>query len=131
MKKLILIFTVALISLVTFGQSVSPYHNLIVNEKIHTQGDSINSCYVVIHDVSVLSLKNLNAAYIITVYKAKSYYQTNPDWSILTTEIPSGAMIQFDAEFTQGDLFEKISDELITYLLKANPTWEKKNITKE
>ena len=134
MKKTILILKMLLVSVISFAQSSnsspSPYHNLIVNENVHFQGDSTNSCYVVISDVSINSLKDLSAMYMVRVYKTKAIYQQNEQWYIPTAEITT-TRVQFTAEFTQGDLFLKITNELKTALLKINPTWKASNIVVE
>lgn len=126
MKTIFLFFATALMSLITFGQS--PYHNIIVNEKVHFQGDSTTSCYVVIQDVSVNSLKDMKAMYMLKIYKSKAIFQENVNYNIPTQEIPAGIQIQFTAEFTQGDLFLKISESLKTKLLQLNSTWEEGHI---
>lgn len=132
MKKTILLFVMALMSMVSFGQpfgksTPSPYHNLTVNEKIHFQGDSATSCYVVIQDVSINSLKELRAMYMIRVYKSKAIFEKNPQWMIQCDEITSCA-VQFTSDFNEGDLFQMISTELKNKLISNNITWKEKNI---
>ena len=133
MKKSSLLLSMLLISIMGFCQipnSPSPFHNLVVNEKIHFQGDSINSVYVVIQDLSINSLKDLKAMYVMKVYKSKAYYLKNSAWNINCDEV-SNMVIQFTAEFTQGDLFLKISQELKDALLLKNPTWKSSDIVIE
>lgn len=133
MKKAFLIFTLALISLVSMAQITvkSPYHNIYVKELIHTQGDSLDSCYIVINDLSISSLIELKAMYRVSIYKSKAKFTANSSWTIQANEINNAEFIQFTAEFSEGDLYEKISDEYINKLLAKNPTWERKNIIKE
>ena len=131
MKKSILILAVLFISTMSFGQvteNPSPYHNLQVNQLVHFQGDSTTSCYVVIQDVSVNSIRELKAMYILRVYKSKALFEKNKQWFISTDEIGFVQQIQFDASFTQGDLFMKITEALKTKLLSLNPTWTANNI---
>lgn len=123
----------ALGSLVSFGQadSLSPYHNIQINEKVHFLGDSATSCYVVIQDLSINSLSQLSAYYRINIYKSKVNYETNNTWNLPVTEIPGGIFIQFTADFTQGDLWTKVSEALKSYLLTLNPTWQAEHIVIE
>jgi hypothetical protein len=127
MKKLILILACALS--ITFGFSqISPYHNLIINQTVHYQGDSITSCYIVIEDVMINSLKELQANYILKVYKNKQKYLTNKQWTIQIKELEQLGQIKFTPDFTQGDLFIKISEALKEQLLAINKTWLEENI---
>ena len=121
------ILTVILVAITVGLYAQSPYKNIQVNEKIHFQGDSAMSCYVVIKDVSVNSLKDMKAMYTLRVYKSKSLYEKNEQWFVPVDEI-THYMIQFTPDFTQGDLFQKVSESLKAKLLEVNKTWESNNI---
>jgi len=130
MKKLFLSIYVILISLISYSQinETSPYHDLIIKEKIHYNGDSINGCYVVINDVSINSLKELNAFYMVRVYKDSTTYKKNKNWFLNNVEEINSCVINFTPDFNQGDLFYKVSNELKLYLLNKNKTWKEENI---
>lgn len=104
------------------------YKNIQVNEIVTVQGEAISSCYVVINDVSVISLKALMAEVRISVYKSKVKYEENPSWVIYPIEFNKFFMIQFNQEFAQGDLFLKVSEVVRSKFIELNPTWLSENI---
>jgi len=134
MKTVFFILTF-FVHIMTFGQ----YHNIQVNQNITVQGESVTNCYVVIDDVTVASVKTLVAGVRVSIYKTKSKYQTNPDWTIQADQIsiilvtipPTGDIYDNIILVTippTGDIYDNISDGLKAKLLELNPTWTANNL---
>lgn len=128
MKKIILIAIFALTSLFLNAQSDTLYKNIQINQSVTFQGSTINSCYAHITLVQLSNLCNMSAYYQVKVYENKAKYDTNKNWTIAVTEVPSEVMISFTPDFNQGDLFLKVSEALKTKLLELNPTWNAENL---
>ena len=104
------------------------YKNIQINQTVSFLDEQLTSCYLKIVDVSIQSIASLAAAYNVKIYKTKALSESNPEWNISVLEIPNSSIIQFTAEFSQGDLMLKISEALKTKLLELNPTWLAENI---
>jgi len=126
MKKLLLIFAIALISLTSFSQIT--YKNLTVKEKTHYQDNIYNEVYVVVNDVKVNSMNSLSAIVELSIYKSKEIYLQHPEWSIKTNEIGN---IEIPFEFGDSINRETIANGIKEVLLYLTPTWSEANIVIE
>lgn len=127
MKKFIILAVLVFACMSGFSQ----YRNITINQKIHFQDDSLNSCYLVIKNVSFMNCSTLTANYIVQVYKSANSYSHNKKWTLTADEIPERITITVANNFN-GDLFMKrLSVELKQYLLSINPTWVGSNFTIE
>jgi hypothetical protein len=125
MKKIIILLSIILASITANAQ----YKGIQVNEPVIYMDDTLSSCYIKIISVSIPSdLLSFIAMYTLTVFKTKEYATSHPNWVITVQEFSSSQQIQFSPEFTQGDLVQMISQELIYKLLELNPTWDEDNL---
>lgn len=128
MRKLLLLFVVALISFTSQAQ----YKNVQVNEKVHYNEDSLTSCYVVVEKINVGEVGELQAVYKLATYKSKAVYQLDRNYNIAIKEIPVIIPLRFGSGEVEGDdIFAILMEELKLKLLELNPTWEAKNIVIE
>lgn len=124
MKKLLILFALITLTISTNAQ----FKNIQINETVTYQDFVLDSCYIVVSDLQVMSFKSLNAIAEISVYKNKTIAQSNPDWKIYPVQIPLPCIFPIGAEFTQGDIFQKISEGIKLLLLENNPAWREENI---
>jgi hypothetical protein len=124
MKKLLILFAILAFTISVNAQ----FRNIQINETVTYQDFVLDSCYIVVSDLQVMSFKSLSALAEISVYKNRTIAQNNPDWKIYPAQIPYPCVFPIGAEFTQGDIFTKISEAIKLLLLETNPTWKNNNI---
>ena len=107
------------------------YKNLTIDRELTFWGSKVQGCYIVINTVSISDVKNLTAYYKLLVYQSKAKYLVNINDVVKIDEIPTEIVLQFSADFNQGDLFQKISEELKNKLLSINPNFDESDIAIE
>lgn len=90
-----------------------------VNEKVTNLGTILNSCYVVVEEITI----NKDIMYIsLLVYKSKTDYETNVSWNIKVDEIKQ---LLLDNKNNSSFDFASI---IITNLCKKNTSWNENNL---
>ena len=123
MKKLILIFAIALISLNSFSQIT--YKNVTIKEPCHWQDITYSQVYLQVIDWQVTSGNQLTASIKFNIYKSKEVSELHPDWTLKTNEIG-----YIDIPFEFGDIInaETIAGGIKQVLLYMYPNWSEANI---
>ena len=96
------------------------YKNLIINEKIIVDGVELDGCYAVCENVDIYGVHNLKASYGLKYYPSKYVAENNPFAQIFAKQIPNTFEKDFEPTFLDGDIFEKIAEEIKIYLSLKN-----------
>lgn len=123
MRKIILTLVIALFTIGLNAQTRLPYKNLQVNKPVKYMNFNMPSCYIVINDLNIQSFNMLKANVQIAIYETKEISIANPTYFTYPVQIPYPMNVPIGTFFTEGDIFDKISQAVKDEILRVNPTW--------